>query len=286
MARQHASKDEVLKKLEQSMNHCNSHHEPVQPLFEDVVDKVITPKTCSHDHQLRRREMKALFPVLLTRETRGMVPTITLPPMSITLEPAEFLDLWLTKWVTKFVREWASLPSERYARQKGTVTDEALITMVSSPNHAGSRERALEWARHHNLYMSAENVGGSLLEEYIASKTSAYGWIWCRGKILTAIDFCNDECTSMFQVKNKTNTENSSGRGFRESRGASVWCRMRAARRAGNIETYWPRLVDIIREGSTSSTHVPHDLMSEEDYLAFVEKVSMANPDLITDDEG
>ena len=129
-------------------------------------------------------------------------------------------------------------------------------------------------------------MGGALLEEYIASKISRFGWIWCRGKVLTAIDFCNVGCNHMFQVKNKTNTENSSGKGFREARGALVWCRMRAQRRNGLIETYWPQLIEIIRSGCLKGEEIPDDLMTEQDYLSFVQSVSSGNPLLITGEEG
>lgn len=89
----------------------------------------------------------------------------------------------------------------------------------------------------------------------------------------------------MFQVKNKTNTENSSGKGFWDAVGAQVWCRMRAERRAGQIETYWPKLVEIVRAGATKGGEVPDDVMSEEDYLAFVRNVSEKNHRLISAEE-
>lgn len=280
-----ASRDSVKAKLRESIDYCNSHHLPVQPLFESLVDELITERTCRYDPEFRVTEMKALFPILFQERARGMIPSIPLPESAISLASDEFLRLWLSKWVQKFLAEWKSLPGDHQADSKRTVTDPALLQMVMASSHAGDLDTAMVWAAHHNLYMSAENAGGNLLEEYIANKIAPYGWVWCRGKIITAVDFCNDACTAMFQVKNKTNTENSSGKGFREVVGVQVWCRMRAERRAGQIETYWPKLVEIVRSGATRGGAVPDDLMTEDDYLAFVRAVSENNPYLISAEE-
>lgn len=45
MAR-NAAKDKVKGKLRESLDYCNSHHSPAQPLFENLVDELITPDTC------------------------------------------------------------------------------------------------------------------------------------------------------------------------------------------------------------------------------------------------
>lgn len=281
-----ADKQLVKSKLNHSLNYCNSHHIPAQRLFEELVDQMIRTDTCPYDPQTRIKEMKSLFPVLLLNETEEIIPSIPLKESALDLDPKDFLELWLGKWIKKFLSEWKSLPSDHIAEPKKTVTDRALIYMAMSSKHAGSLDCAEEWASHHNLFMSAENAGGNLLEEYIASKIAPYGWIWCRGKILTAIDFCNSECTSMFQVKNKTNTENSSGKGFREARGAQVWCRMRAERKDGQIVTYWDDLIDLVQAGAAPGMKVPENLMTEKSYLEFVKRTTEKNPDIITAREG
>lgn len=89
----------------------------------------------------------------------------------------------------------------------------------------------------------------------------------------------------MFQVKNKTNTENSSSKGYRESVGVEVWCRMRESRKNGEIVTYWPELIKIMQAGAPAGVDVPNDIMSEDDYLIFVKNVAEKNPDIITDEE-
>lgn len=61
---------------------------------------------------------------------------------------------------------------------------------------------------------------------------------------------------------------------------------MKAERRNGKIETYWPKLIEIIREGSTVDKPVPNDLVTEADYLDFVSNTVRNNPYLISEREG
>jgi hypothetical protein len=276
-----AKKEDVKTSLSKSLDYCNSHHESAQAIFEEIVDNQITSDSKIINPEQRARDMKALFPILLQQEHETRIPSISmtadeLPECSSDFR--QFLELWFTRWVDKFTKEWKSLPSEGEAKPKKAVTDRALVRLVSSSGHAGDIEEAERWAAHHNLYMCAENIGGNLLEQYIAEHISPYGWIWCRGKILTAVDFCNESCTCMFQVKNKTNTENSSSKGYRESVGVEVWCRMRESRKNGEIVTYWPELIKIIQAGAPAGVDVPDDIMSEDDYLIFVKNVAEKTP--------
>ena len=242
-----ANKQDVLKKLDESIRYCNSPRDDSQILFDQVVEAQISACVGLANSGKLISDMKALFPILLSPDTVGFIPSITMKQDTLHCPPHEYLSIWFAHWVAKFVKAWESLPSESVAKPKSAVTDRALMQMVLP--HAGSREKAAEWVKCHNLLMSAENVGGSLLEEYIASKISQYGWIWCRGQVLTAVDFCNLDCTAFIQIKNKSNTENSSGKGFREDRKAPVWFRMYAERKNGKIVTRWPELIEIVRQG-------------------------------------
>ncbi|NPD30431.1 SinI family restriction endonuclease [Eggerthellaceae bacterium zg-1084] len=285
MARlEYADKSEVLARLDESIRYCNSHRDNVQDIFDHQVEERINKSSRPDDYEVRSMEMRSLFPVITDPDTSGFIPTIKIKQFEMSLGHHDFVELWLSKWIDKFLKAWESLPSERQAKPKSAVTDYALITMVAS--HAGSEDKAREWARIHNLFMSAENNGGNLLEEYIASKVAPFGWIWCRGQILTAVDLCNESCTSFVQIKNKWNTENSSGKGFRESRRAPVWYRISSSKSRAAATMCWPELVEIIRAGSSeNSMPVPDDLLTEEDYLSFIRRVSQANMRLITGEE-
>lgn len=284
MTKKKAKKNDVLEKLDTSIRFCNSHRDDVQMLFDELVENIIDADTRPADYAIRQEEMKSLFPIVLDPNTKGFIPTISINEEDLALDHHDFLELWLSHWISKFVRAWKTLPSQRVANPKGTVTDHALIKMVTP--HANSEKEAEEWVRYHNLFMSAENIGGNLLEEYIAGKVEQYDWIWCRGKILTAVDFCNKSCTEFVQIKNKENTENSSGRGFRIDHGAPSWFRMHSEKKSGKIVTRWPVLMEIIKRGAKKyADDIPDDLLNEEDYLQFIETVSSSNPQMITSEE-
>ncbi|NMM94146.1 SinI family restriction endonuclease [Bifidobacterium oedipodis] len=283
MPKERASKEKVYDKLSDSLNWCNSHDDYAQKRFSAVVD-IQLPRDLNADFPMDlNKQMKALFPVLLQDELRGYRPNIAMNKEDLALAPSAFLDLWFSKWVRKFKTAWdRGLPSQQVAKPKQAATDPALIAIVAA--HMGDNGAlAGEYAWHHNLFMSAENVGGNLLEEYIAFKAKDYGWIWCRGEVLTAVDFCNTDCSCFIQIKNKSNTENSSGKGYRQDHDARVWYRMNAKRIKGEIVTYWPELIDVIREGTKQD--VPDDLLNESDYLSFVSNASQSNEKLITDTE-
>ncbi len=276
-------KELILRKLDESISYCNSHHDPVQERFERVVDLAGARARGVLEPERRMAEMKCLFPVLLDREMRGFVPSLKMNDSELKLGPEAFLDRWFSKWVKKYLSAWKDWPSGRAAKPKDAATDEALVQMLVP--HAGSEHEARIWARHHNYFMSAENKGGNLLEEYVARKVAPFGWIWCRGEILTAVDFCTCDCTGFIQIKNKSNTENSSGKGFRDDHNAPMWYRMEAQRKAGLIVTRWPELVEHVRRYSDPAASIPDDLMNETDYLAFVSRAAEANHSLVSGEE-
>ena len=93
----------ILAKLNEAMGYCNSHHDPVQERFERVVDTLVAKTPGIQDPGSRQAEMKCLFPVLLSSEMHGYVPSITLNDSQLCLESAAYLDCWLTKWVKKYL---------------------------------------------------------------------------------------------------------------------------------------------------------------------------------------
>ena len=62
----------------------------------------------------------------------------------------------------------------------------------------------------------------NLLEEYISISVRPYSWIWCNGNVLRAIDFCSSDGSILLQIKNKSNTENSSSSSIRT--GTNINC--------------------------------------------------------------
>lgn len=109
----------------------------------------------------------------------------------------------------------------------------------------------------HSLSMAAENLIGLLLERYIASHLEQAGWIWCCGNTLRATDFLkeSDGAYILLQVKNRSNSENSSSSAIRIGTVIQKWHRIDA--RTGR--THWDRLPD--NEGGT---------LSEEGFYQFI----------------
>jgi hypothetical protein len=93
--------------------------------------------------------------------------------------------------------------------------------------------------------MAAENVTGSLLEEYIATVMEPLGWIWCSGKMIKASDFIrfpakNTGKPHLLQVKNRSNSENSSSSSIRKGTTIDKWYRLEAVSGA----TRWDNFPD------------------------------------------
>lgn len=142
---------------------------------------------------------------------------------------------------------------------------------------------ALEKEQAHNLFMSAENIQGNLLEEYISVSARPYGWIWCAGNTLRAIDFCSSDGAVLLQVKNKSNTENSSSSNIRQGTTILKWYRLGTKTvRGQKIPTYkWAALNAIINEHRTLS-HLPPCNMTEDHYIQFISNLANQNHSLIT----
>lgn len=50
-----AKREDVKKKLSESLNYCNSHHIPAQELFESIADRTINNETCRYDAEKKKR---------------------------------------------------------------------------------------------------------------------------------------------------------------------------------------------------------------------------------------
>lgn len=98
----------------------------------------------------------------------------------------------------------------------------------------------------HQQSMCAENAVGALLERYIDSVLRDYGWHWCCGSFVKAIDFIkkseNGEWFEL-QIKNRDNSENSSSSAIRNDTNIQKWFRTKS--RTG--ETNWDNLPTLMQ---------------------------------------
>lgn len=113
----------------------------------------------------------------------------------------------------------------------------------------------------HSLSMGAENIVGNLLERYLAMVMEPRGWIWCSGSIIRAADFlkppsAKNQSWELLQVKNRSNSENSSSSAIRIGTSIQKWHRTFAYKKALN----WQAFPDKSIVG----------LISEDDFKKFV----------------
>ncbi len=123
----------------------------------------------------------------------------------------------------------------------GTVPDPMVsVVMQRAFGHA---EHALpELARTHQQAMAAENAVGDLLERYLASILEPAGWYWCSGTLVRAVDFIRYDPRARLweslQVKNRSNSENSSSAAIRNGTPIKHWFRTFAATGDTNWEAF------------------------------------------------
>lgn len=191
--------------------------------------------------------------------------------------------LYMERWVKGYVDAINNLPSKRTANPKSACTDPAIKVIVKTI-HGLSDEEASTGETIHNLFMSAENIQGNLLEEYISEKIRPYGFLWCCGNVLRAIDFCSSDGTFFLQVKNKSNTENSSSSNIRAGTTIEKWYRL-GTRTCGGVKVpdyKWSALNALINAYKTQGHTLPPCSMSEDDYQQFLTQKAQANHSLIT----
>lgn len=95
----------------------------------------------------------------------------------------------------------------------------------------------------HQMSMAAENIGGDLLERYLNSVLSKFGWVWCSGSIVRAVDFIkppynNQDNWTVLQIKSRDNSENSSSSAIRNGTEILKWFRSFSKKSAKNWNNF------------------------------------------------
>lgn len=209
-------------------------------------------------------------------ENRGLFPGINLPGEKTPL-------IYMERWVSGYCSANSNQPSKRIANPKSACTDPAIRVIVQKTQNLNAEE-AENGEHTHNLFMSAENIQGNLLEEYIALNTRKYGFLWCEGNVLKAIDFCNTDGSLLLQIKNKNNTENSSSNKIREGTRIEKWYRLstKSVRGVKQPKYKWEELNKLVSENRTEGKELPNCAMSEEGYVSFLKEKASQNSLLIT----
>jgi hypothetical protein len=169
----------------------------------------------------------------------------------------------ISKWLKRYEGGKNGRASRRVSNLPGTVPD-PIIEKIIGAKTVALTEKDLEKISHaHRLSMSAENILGLILEEYLASNLEPHGWYCAWGETVRSVDFVHED-GRLLQIKNRSNSENSSSSAVRNGAQIEKWFRIKAAK----IEYMWESLNTIC--GSST--------LSEESFVAFVETTLTANP--------
>ena len=169
----------------------------------------------------------------------------------------------IRKWLLKYQGGKDGRASQRASNPPGTVSDPVIGKIIGARISGLSEDDLNKINYAHRLGMSAENILGLILEEYLADNLEPYGWHCAWGETVKSVDFVHED-GRFLQIKNRSNSENSSSSAVRDETQIEKWFRIKADR----IEYMWASLNDIC--GTTS--------LSEDSFLLFVKTTIIRNP--------
>ncbi len=172
----------------------------------------------------------------------------------------------IKKWLLKYQGGIDGRASKRISNPPGTVADPIIERIIGSrlDNLTNGDLNKITYA--HRLGMSAENILGLILEEYLANNLKDEGWHCAWGETVKSVDFVNEN-GGLLQIKNRSNSENSSSSAVRDGTEIEKWYRIKADR----VEYMWPQLNEIC--GTTT--------LSEDQFVNFVKATIISNPDCL-----
>lgn len=181
------------------------------------------------------------------------------------------------EFINVFFNGYKNRPSKKIGKHSGTKSDELIneIIKIDIENvyHANAPQQELPQIDEkvklvktlHRYSMSVENIIGAILEEYIHTKVLKYGWAICWGSCIRAVDLCNKDGI-FFQIKNKSNTENSASSGVRAATNlpyeVTPWKRLNA--KTGKER--WDDLKKLLDLPKTC-------ILSKEDFFSFAKEL-------------
>jgi len=170
---------------------------------------------------------------------------------------------YIRKWLEKYKHGYDTRSSIRVSNPPGTIPDPILDTIIRTRLPLLTEKNLNSVCFAHRLSMSAENILGLLLEEYIANGLKLFRWHCCWGETMRSVDFCKED-GELLQIKNRSNSENSSSSKVRDGTSIKKWYRVNA----NNGSYQWHDLNEKI--GS--------DIFSEKNFEEFIKSVIQQNP--------
>lgn len=146
----------------------------------------------------------------------------------------------IEKWVRKYINGMGGKATIRISNPPGTIADPIIDKIIGArlTNLTGDDLEKIKFA--HRLSMSAENILGLILEEYLSVNLENAGWHCAWGETVKSVDFVHED-GRLLQIKNRSNSENSSSSAVRAGTTIQKWFRIKADR----IEYMWNDLNEI-----------------------------------------
>lgn len=172
-------------------------------------------------------------------------------------------ELAIGKWLQKYQKGKEGRASQRISNPPGTIADPIIEHIIGSriPRLSQSDLEQITYA--HRLGMSAENILGLILEEYLAVNLAKYGWHCAWGETVRSVDFVHED-GRLLQIKNRSNSENSSSSAVRAGTTIEKWYRIKA----NKVEYMWDSLNQICKT----------DILSEDSFISFTREMISNNP--------
>lgn len=184
------------------------------------------------------------------------------PPLAPTIKKDDANGI-LYGWLKKYKKSYDNRISVRSANLPSTIQDPIIETIIACRLKNLEKDALDKILFGHRLSMSAENVLGLLLEEYLSDELTPYRWHCCWGNTLRHVDFVNEN-GKLLQIKNRSNSENSSSSLVRRGTKIEKWYRVDAV----TGEYHWEDLNQLC----------PRASFSEEKFKQFVIKTLKNNP--------
>ncbi len=192
------------------------------------------------------------------------------PDLAVSVK-AETPELVVQTWLKRYRSAFEKRISQRCSNPPGTVADPMVEVIIGARLSALSADQLTQIKFAHRLSMSAENILGLLLEEYLAEILREYGWHCCWGEVIRHVDFCH-ESGALLQVKNRSNSENSSSLRVRLNQPIEKWHRVDA-----NTGLYqWSKLNEQCKVAR----------FSEDGFIDFVQRILSQNPRALAIEDG
>lgn len=172
-------------------------------------------------------------------------------------------DTLIEKWLKKYKSGKENCASVRVSNLPSTVADPVIEKIIGSRLTNLSEIDLSNITDAHRLGMSAENILGLMLEEYLSKNLQNHGWHCAWGETIKSVDFVNEN-GKLLQIKNRSNSENSSSSTVRSGTDIQKWYRIKADK----VEYMWDDLNKIC--GTEN--------LSEETFVKFVKETILKNP--------